>query len=130
LGRTGFHFSLPSYPQRFPVWDGEHYAMRISDKQREGYARRVARCLVHPTQADDGFRGCPATIAEARMVLDDAGWTASETAFVGKGNTDWLVACQRGTDWMFAHGRTQLAAWRRAAERASQRDPRDAPPAA
>lgn len=96
--------------------------MRMTEKQRQGYANRVVRCLTRPG-AGDTLPGRPATIDEARAVLDRVGWTTNETAFVSNGDTDWLVACQRGEEWMFAHGQTQLAAWRKAVERAKQRDP-------
>jgi len=96
--------------------------MKMTEKQRQGYAKRVERCLVAPAIID-GPPGRPESVNEARAILDGDGWTANDTAFVGKDNTDWLVACHRGADWMFAHGQTQLAAWRQAVERAKQRDP-------
>ena len=95
--------------------------MRMTEKQRQGYAERVVRCLAPRENGASTDR--PPTIEEARSMLDRGGWTANETAFVTNDNTDWLVACQRGSDWMFSHGQTQLAAWRKAVERASQREP-------
>jgi hypothetical protein len=61
---------------------------------------------------NESWRVSTETSGGCEMLMNAQGWSSASMAYVRGDAVRYLVSCNRGNDWLLAHGDTEHQAWK------------------